>query len=213
MTAIPEGIAIHRRDLATQWCDTWWMPLSPGERDRADRYRRDDDRRRSVAGRHLIRTTLAPLLACAASAVPIAIDRHGRPVVDGAPAFSLSHAGDQVALAVAPVGVALTVGIDIEVVRDDIDPLALGRRVFAGAELTALQSAGDRIALFFRLWTIKEALLKAAGRGLSIDPRTVRIDAESDPPAIVDAPAALGLRGCVVLPCPPGYAAALAWGT
>lgn len=212
MTAIPDGIAIHRRDLATQWCDTWWMPLSPGERDRADRYRRDDDRRRFVAGRHLIRTTLASLLACPAAAVPIAIDRHGRPGVDGAPAFSLSHAGDQVVLAVAPVGVALSVGIDIEMLRDDIDPLALGRRVFAGAELTALQSAGDRIALFFRLWTIKEALLKAAGRGLLIDPRTVCVDVESDPPALIRAPAELDLRGCAVLPCPPGHAGAIGWG-
>ena len=212
MTAALAGIAIHRCDLAADWREDGWLPLSPDERDRARRYVREDDRRRFVAGRHLIRTTIAPILGRTADAVAIVIDRYGRPGVTGAPSFSLTHAGDHVALAVAPCGgPSIAVGIDIEAIRDDVDPLALARQVFADAELAILHGADDRIAMFFRLWTIKEALLKAAGKGLLIDPRTLCIDARSNTPSIVYAPSYLGVRGCAVLPAPHGYAAAVAW--
>lgn len=214
MTVRPAGIAIHRRDLRTDWSENARAVLSPDERSRAGRFVREDDRRRFVIGRHLIRTTLAPICGCAAPDVPIAIDAHGRPHVVDAPSFSLTHAGPHVALAIASgqdAAPGMMIGIDIEAVRDDIDPLALASHVFARAELEALQDAPDRVTMFFRLWTLKEAVLKAAGRGLLADPRTLCIDARSGLPRIRYAPADVPTGGCMVLEAPPHHAAALAW--
>ncbi len=210
MTVAPAGIAIHRYDLAVDWSEALWSPLSRAERDRAERYAREDDRRRFVAGRHLIRTRLARILGCAADDVPITIGDHGRPYVAGVPSFSLSHAGGRVLLAIADDHL-LRVGIDVEAIRHDIDPIALGRAICTPIEMEALRRAPDRTALFFRLWTIKEAVLKAIGRGLLVDPRAVCVDLSGDTPVLVAVPDALSAGACVELAPIAGYAGALAW--
>ena len=52
-----------------------------------------------------------------------------------------------------------------------------------------MKAAAGRAAYFFQLWTLKEALLKAVGGGLSLDPRDIRIrlDAALNP-EIISAP-------------------------
>lgn len=214
MTTVPPNIVVHHRDVATHWSDALASILSAEERHRAQGYRREDDRRRFVTGRHLLRTTMAAFVDRDAAAVEVVIDDFGRPLVRDAPSFSLSHAGRYVVLAIAGIGRSsppLSVGVDIERVRDDIDPIALARQVLSPLESEILYAAQDRIATFFRLWTLKEALLKAAGRGLLVDPRTITIDLGHDRPGIASAPAGLALRGCDILPAFPGYAAAIAW--
>jgi 4'-phosphopantetheinyl transferase len=48
--------------------------------------------------------------------------------------------------------------------------LAVAEQFFAPLELTILQDApaADRTKLFFRLWTLKEAYIKAVGTGLAM---------------------------------------------
>ena len=105
---------------------------------------------------------------------------HGRPVVAG-PAdgvgrqlyVSLSRAGEFVAVAVTKAG---PVGIDLEsiaaVARAGVDEVA-----FSPAELLALGSldAGAAASARTRLWTGKEAVLKAVGTGLRTDLRDVSL--------------------------------------
>jgi 4'-phosphopantetheinyl transferase len=68
--------------------------------------------------------------------------------------------------------VALNVrcGIDIEKIRSEISDQAIAERFFCSRENDWLQSLpGDqRIQGFFRLWSVKESILKADGKGLSI---------------------------------------------
>ncbi|WP_103662842.1 4'-phosphopantetheinyl transferase superfamily protein [Microbacterium sp. CJ77] len=89
---------------------------------------------------------------------------HGRPLVAGAPVHaSISYAGDLVVAAVADACRVLALGIDAERVsrvrRDDL------RGVITPGHGTSL-----------RRWTRVEAVLKADGRGLSIEPARVRIE-------------------------------------
>lgn len=104
---------------------------------------------------------------------------HGRPIVavaaDGAarPHVSLSRAGVTVAVAVTFAG---PVGIDIEsiraVSRAPLDPVAFGP-VERAALLSATGPGADQARAW--LWTSKEAVLKAAGLGLRIDPSELTV--------------------------------------
>ncbi len=89
---------------------------------------------------------------------------HGRPLVIGAPVHaSISYAGDLVVAAVADACRVLALGIDAERVS----------RVRRG-DLRGVITPGHRTSL--RRWTRVEAVLKADGRGLSIEPERVRIE-------------------------------------
>ncbi len=99
---------------------------------------------------------------------------HGGPVADPPVAVSLSHGGGWIAVAAYVHG---RVGVDVEAGRD-VAP-ALARRCCSTAELAWLERAADAQTLderFLRLWTAKEAYLKAIGTGLGVDPRSVSID-------------------------------------
>ena len=76
--------------------------------------------------------------------------------------FSVAHSGD-----VGVIGVARgrAIGVDVEVARDDLEVERVAERAFTDAELTALRQrrSEDRATTFYRLWTAKEALIKAHG--------------------------------------------------
>ena len=76
--------------------------------------------------------------------------------------FNLSHSGRMAACVIAD----RPVGLDVQ----ERGPCreALARRFFAPAEQAELAAATDRDGAFVRLWTMKEAWLKASGAGLSV---------------------------------------------
>jgi 4'-phosphopantetheinyl transferase len=80
----------------------------------------------------------------------------------------VSHSGDWVFLALAW---ERRVGIDVEAWRD-LEYAVLAERAFAPEERAALAgaSAAELAAMFFAIWTRKEALLKARGLGLGAFP-------------------------------------------
>ncbi|MEO3713226.1 4'-phosphopantetheinyl transferase family protein [Roseateles flavus] len=83
--------------------------------------------------------------------------------------FNLSHSGDAIAVAVADQ----PVGLDIESHRELKDGLAIAQRVFHPRERQWLLAQADFAAAFYRLWTLKEALLKATGEGFTQAPEAL----------------------------------------
>lgn len=76
--------------------------------------------------------------------------------------MSLSHARGLVAVAASRSG---PLGVDLESRREfEIDGMA--RRWFDPVEVTWLYRQGDQLGAFLELWTAKEAVGKALGRGL-----------------------------------------------
>lgn len=138
--------------------------LTDAERARADRYRFDDDRRRSIVARAATRRILSRLTGTAPRELHIVEGEHGKPgLAGGEIEYNASHSGDLVALAFAR---ATPVGIDVERRRKLHDALALARRYFSEAELAFVESAEDIGAAFFIVWTAKEAIVKASGKGI-----------------------------------------------
>lgn len=93
----------------------------------------------------------------------------GRPCVLGpvtAPFFNLSHTDDALVLAFASHGEP---GVDIEQLDRQLDAGALAQRYFSATECESLLSlpATQQRDRFLRLWTLKEACVKANGQGLA----------------------------------------------
>ena len=99
-------------------------------------------------------------------------DEYGKPTLDdrdGSVAFSLSHTRGMVAIAISAGG---AVGVDVEATDRRIsDEAAIVSAYFTPDEAAAFERAPEgpaRKSLFVHMWTRKEAVLKAAGRGLGL---------------------------------------------
>jgi 4'-phosphopantetheinyl transferase len=81
--------------------------------------------------------------------------------------FSLAHSGGSAVFAFA---LCREVGVDIECTSPGVDVRGISRRFFAPGEYAILKSLESRARLrrFYQIWTLKEAVLKAAGAGLNI---------------------------------------------
>ena len=155
--------------------------LRDEERERMARFRSPTDAASFAGGRALVRLELARLLGV--SPQELVFDTwcarcgstHGKPrLVEPAAEveFNLSHAGSTLVLAVARA----PVGVDVERLDRDAEPdvTRLACAEDERAELAGLPPA-DRPRGFLACWTRKEALLKALGHGLAVDPKSVSV--------------------------------------
>ena len=132
------------------------------------RYKRPEDRRRSLGVWRLMEDMLA---ARGFQARDVAPDGRGKLGCDGG-FFSLSHAGGMALCAVSDG----PVGCDIELVRDA--PFDIAPRVFCPGErvyLLAARDEADARRRFFTLWTLKESYMKMTGEGLGLAPERLEI--------------------------------------
>jgi 4'-phosphopantetheinyl transferase len=140
--------------------------LGPPELERLDRLRRADDRERFLLGRGVLRLTLGHWLGRDPAALVFHHGPHGKPGLDGAPPFNLSHSGDLVLLA---FHANREVGVDVERERPDVEWQAIARRTFAPEQLARLEAlpADQQDQAFLVEWCRLEAELKARGTGLA----------------------------------------------
>lgn len=146
--------------------------FSAEERERAERFMREEPRRRFMAAHAALRSVLSGYLALPPADVPIATGTHGKPrLADGEVAddhrFNLAHSGE---LALIAVTRGCEVGVDVEQLRPVGHLQEIADRYFTAAESAAISQVGEpeRTERFLSTWTAKEAILKAAGRGLSL---------------------------------------------
>ena len=138
--------------------------LTTAERARADRYRFADDRRRSIVARAATRRFIGRYLNVHPTTLIFDEEEFGKPVLRGRDIeFNASHSGDLVALAFSRDS---AVGVDVERRRQLTDTLALARRYFSAEEVSIVESAADHVDAFFSIWTAKEAIVKASGKGI-----------------------------------------------
>ncbi|MFI0793374.1 4'-phosphopantetheinyl transferase family protein [Micromonospora rubida] len=123
---------------------------------------------RPEAARRLLRRAGGVLLGRAEAEIQVGRDAAGQPLVHAGDAaelpVSVSHAGDAVVVAARRAG---PVGVDVEAHRE-LPAVALARRWYAPEEAAWLadRPAERRAEAFLLLWTAKEAVGKALGRGL-----------------------------------------------
>lgn len=174
-----------------QWPKLLGM-LDDAERARADRFRFARDRDAYVASHALTRGTLTRLTGRPPSSWTFETGSHGKPEVvccPGTPRIRINSAHTHGLAAVALI-LDHDIGCDAEFMSSDAPP-RIADRFFAPAELTGLYAMHGSAARerFYALWTLKEAYLKAVGRGLGLgldaavfhfDPLTVTFSAQVD---------------------------------
>lgn len=144
----------------------------------------DTGETRPRAVRDAARATLDRLLVGYAGgdrATVIETGPHGKPFAPALPwlDFNLSHAGSFVAIAFAR---GQPLGIDIEPLDRRVAVEGVATRFFGAAETAALERIGAdaRQPAFLRLWTHKEAVLKALGDGLGFGLDRIEFDLSGD---------------------------------
>jgi 4'-phosphopantetheinyl transferase len=145
--------------------DLLFASLSDDEQVRAKRYRYDRDYNQFVVARGLLRRLLGKYLGLAPEALAFTYGTHGKPMVEGLE-FNLAHSGGWVLFG---VGSDRALGVDIErmqAMETDLDRLS--SRTFTKAEAQVVRNLAEPLKsrTFFRIWTCKEAYLKATGDGL-----------------------------------------------
>jgi len=234
MRASPSG-ELPRRGFAAD-ADVWAISLDlehePGEaavsllaqdeEARMRRYRRPADARRFAGARAALRLVLGAYLGRLPSDLTFDTTcrfcggSHGKPRVQcGELEFSASRSGAVAVIAVSPSAV----GVDVESVPVAANADELSQAVLSSAEqATVRRLPGDRRRdAVVECWVRKEAVLKAAGRGLAVDPRTlsVTVDDSAGTPRITATPSAHPELGGWMLAdlgasLPTGYMGALA---
>ena len=158
----------------------WLEILDEEERERAMRFRSPQQRDAFTASHALVRTALSAYASCAPAGWRFAISPQGCPSVlgDSELSFSLTHAAQRAAVA---IGRGQALGLDLEPIRPERDPLTLARRFFGPAEAAWLTGLlpGERPAGFATIWTAKEAVLKARGCGLTEPLQSVEVEMDS----------------------------------
>ncbi len=151
--------------------------LEPSRQDEADlSYAGASSRHRFYERRALLRALVAAQLHCAPDEVIIGYDSAGAPrILSPECPFHVSVAGRD-ELAAAAVS-ASAVGVDLEPLDREAEPVAAVLHPNEIASLEALEP-GSRGEAFLRIWTMKEAYLKALRTGLNCDPVGVEIRAE-----------------------------------
>jgi 4'-phosphopantetheinyl transferase len=150
----------------------WLSTLDEIERARAARFVFPRHRVQFITAHALVRTALGRLCGVPPAAWRFVADAHGKPsawLEDGpAPvSFNLSHTEGMVGLAIR-LGAGWAIGFDLEPVARTVD-LAVADRFFAAREVAWLGGLAEsaRAEGFVRLWTLKEAFIKATGKGLT----------------------------------------------
>lgn len=135
------------------------------------RYQRWQDRQAHLFGKLLVRRTLTKLGFPDDVLSRIMYGPHSRPYVVGDTDFNLSHSGQYVLCA---AGQGISLGVDIEEVRK-ID-FSHFEDVMTPEQWQEINLGPDALQKFYAFWTVKESVIKADSRGLTIPLKNIVLD-------------------------------------
>lgn len=165
----PGEVHVWRASLSRNHPAQYAESLSPAEWMRARRFHYEQDRKRFICGRGLLRAILGRYLETEPRDLRFAEGPHGKPELAGLCSslrFNLSHSDDLMLVAVTH---ARAIGIDLELMRDNVPVQTLADYYFEPEDAWHLRMLppAQRVWKFYELWTSAEARLKADGTGIS----------------------------------------------
>jgi 4'-phosphopantetheinyl transferase len=150
----------------------WSQMLDDSERDAAARFVFEADRQHYIAAHALTRTMLSSFACPRPQAWRFVAGAHGKPAIHPdiphrGIEHNLSHTRGAVACAVT---LDHPIGIDIENTERANCNLDIANTYFAADEIAQLRAAdpAQQRDMFFTLWTLRKAYIKAIGLGMNI---------------------------------------------
>ena len=161
--------------------------LDPIEKQRAQQLKSETLYRRYVIAHAAMRDILSKYLGSTPASINLIQPPNQKPSIDSAQnqidlEFNLSHSHE---IAILALSRSLVIGVDIEHIRNIPDIAQLAKRFFTLSEYEILlgSPADKQLSLFFKIWTTKEAFLKAKGLGIShhLDQFSVKLNNHQEP--------------------------------
>ena len=206
--------------IARGQIDLWWAdldaPRDAGEHpdDRRDAARLVDRRarRRLFARRSTLRELLGHYLDCRSDQVVLSRTPSGRPELDWPRSDLHFNASSSAGTALYAITRGEPIGVDLEHSTRGPGLTSADHLFLTEAERRMVSEVEPRLRpiTLLRLWTLKEALAKAMGTGLSSDPKELEFRfIQGQPSPVVVSPGGSRWRGDLI-PTPEGVVAALA---
>lgn len=140
--------------------------LTSAETKKINRYQSAANRQTRITSRAILKVLLGRYLSLNPADIKLTYNQHAKPIIENVSLktvnFNVSHSGNWILMAIA----LNPIGIDIEYVNTSFTYQNLLDFSFNVAEKHEIEKAEFRHQQFYKLWTRKEALLKATGKGL-----------------------------------------------
>ena len=150
--------------------------LSEDEKERALKIRDSVISGYAVISRGVLRVLLGRYLEKSPASVVIKDLSNGKPILASGAydqlSFNVSHSREVLSIAVSPGN---PVGLDIEKVDPRTNPGQAASIAFSAEEKSFLENSENLSRDFYKIWTAKEAILKATGDGFAYPSRNFSV--------------------------------------
>ena len=155
--------------------------LTKGEQARLSRYIFHDKKKEFLLARLFLKGLLSLYVSKNLYGCSLPVNDYGKPGLDDSRLqFNLSHSKNAIACSISQHG---PVGVDIEKLRSKFtDVLDIANRFFTKKEIAYLKQTpkDDQLRTFYRLFTMKEAYMKAVGMGFHIPLNSIDVPLSED---------------------------------
>ena len=197
-------------DITNEQSEAMMAILSEKEQEKANRFHFPHHRLHYIAAHYHFRKLIAMYANCEPSMIQFGSNQFRKPILlapsDTGLQFNMSHSDNVV---IFGFGLHHELGIDIEISRTKRD-LELIAESFAPSEIAklAMLQGSEKSDAFYRIWTRKEAVMKATGRGLALSLSSFTVSTDHTPDLISVYNQKWKICSIEV---PPGVCAALAY--
>lgn len=151
--------------------------LPQDEMQKVNNYKFIKNRERSIATFYYRRIILSKYTGLSPQELSFKINQYGKPSIENKNfsyiKFNYSHSNDIIIYSITRDS---EIGIDIEFIKEISDMNSLVNNYFSSEEISTFRNTNnkiDQLNFFYKIWTRKEALLKAIGLGLTEDLKTI----------------------------------------
>lgn len=138
--------------------------LSADEHQRANRYHHQKDKQRFIIARATLRILLGRYLKADAKQIIFEVGHNKKPYVkeNNNLHYNVSHSGNYILIALSNS----ELGVDVEQPDPDMNYEEIMHVSYSKPEANHVKASADPLQVFYTLWTRKESLLKATGKGI-----------------------------------------------
>ena len=141
--------------------------LSPDELERAGKLKFQRDREHFILSHSQLRLILSKYCHCLPGELSFRYNSCKKPLISntefGELKFNMSHSDDLMLVGLCKCN---EIGIDVEKVREVDELENIANENFSDQEIKYLMDSSDKTNTFFKIWTRKEAFIKAIGKGI-----------------------------------------------
>jgi len=167
-TTSKPGINIYRVRISHHLPNirTYLSVLTEDELRRSRNYHHQKDTDRFIISRGVLRLILADKLSLSPKEIRFGKGENKKPFIENTGTdrleFNVTHSGDWIIIAIS----SQPVGADIECIDPDFEYAEIMAFAFHKQEIDYINDSGCPRNKFFLLWSRKESLLKATGKGI-----------------------------------------------